>query len=163
MCDHPENPLDGRHLNLSFSRRIGNCSWKAAVTNPSLSPSLLSGHIPSLPKPGLGAVGDGNVPQDPPSILHPARTWLLSLLCSALADKNLPISSPPSDAQLSWSYAKLVFLVSPGNTVKCHHQQLTRALGRGHSSGHPPWAQTCQGHQSICKWVALGALTQGSS
>lgn len=107
----------------------------------------------------LDAVGDGKVLRSLHHALplpwpRPARTGLLSLLCSALADKKLPTSSSLRSSALpllckagifstSWKHCE----VSPplANECSCERTFLRPS----------PSAETWQGHQSICKWVAL--------
>lgn len=175
MC-YPENPPGGRHIKHSFSRRTGHCSSSAAVTNPSSSPALGEAP-PAAPDPVATVTPFGGEPR------LPQMRWVMGRSVSTCFPTDLPLggrippgpgsspssaqplqtqsfpSPPPSDPQLSRSYAKPVFLVPPGNAGKCHHHhQLTEDIPTATSRS---WDQA--GSPKHLQGGGLGAVTQTGS
>lgn len=86
----------GDILNHSFGRRIGNCSVRAAVTNPSPSRSPREVCVCSSLSLSLSPAEDGDS-----RVLGAATAQILALLCSALADHCF---HPPGSPGLTQSW-----------------------------------------------------------
>lgn len=119
----------GDILNHSFGRRIGNCSVRAAVTNPSPSRSPRQVCICSSLSPSLSRAED-----EDSRVLGGSRGFAPPRAASGAPRSHGPVPRSPllgprrqalPPSWLSGAHTKPVFLVSPGNPAKCQHHQST--------------------------------------